>query len=100
MDRISPLQPGGVPGLTAPITTPADQAAAQAVPPTAGGETVPPAAVTVDVQGIHGHGGVAPQAASPDKIAELSAAVASGQYQPDPKAIAAAIIAAFTGGQS
>jgi len=100
MDRISPLQPGGVPGLTAPITTPAEQAAPQAVPPVSGGESVPPAAVTVDALGSHGLGGVAPQAASPDQIATLSAAVASGQYPVDPKAIAAAIVAAFTGGQS
>jgi len=100
MDRISPLQPGGVPGLTAPITTPAEQTSAQTVPPTSGEEAVQPAAVTVDPLGSQGTGSVAPQAASPEQIAQLSTAVASGQYQPDPKAIAAAIIAAFTGGES
>jgi anti-sigma28 factor (negative regulator of flagellin synthesis) len=99
MDRISPLQPGGVPGLTAPITTPAEQTSAS-VPQTPGQENVQPAAVTVDPLGSQGTGNVAPQAASPEQIAQLSTAVASGQYQPDPKAIAAAIIAAFTGGES
>jgi anti-sigma28 factor (negative regulator of flagellin synthesis) len=96
MDRISPLQPGGVPGLTAPITTPAEQAA----PQVQGGEPTQSPAVTVDALGSQGTSDVAAQAASPEQIAQLSQAVASGQYPVDPNAIAKAIIAAFTGGQS
>jgi anti-sigma28 factor (negative regulator of flagellin synthesis) len=96
MDRIGPLQPGGVPGLTAPITTPTEQTA----PQVQADDTAQPAVVAADSLGTQSTADVAPQSASPDQIAQLSQAVASGQYPVDPNAIAKAILAAFTGGQS
>jgi len=94
MDRIGPLQPGGVPepAVSVPSTS------KSAVPAITGdGAAQHPA---VEVNTTASQVAVPPATTSPQDLAALSAAVASGQYTIDPQAIAKAIIAAFTGGQS
>jgi len=94
MDRISPLQPGGVPEPAVPVNS----TSKAAVPAIAGdGAAQHPA---VEVNTTASQVSVPPAIRSPHELSALSAAVASGQYPIDPQAIAKAIIAAFTEGQS
>jgi anti-sigma28 factor (negative regulator of flagellin synthesis) len=96
MERISPLQPGGVPEPAVPITSPSKSQSP--VPAVAGDGTADRPAV--QVESTASQVAVPPEARSPQELAALSAAVASGQYPIDPAAIAKAILAAFTGGNS
>jgi len=94
MERISPLQPGGIPepaARTAPPSTPTPRAVA-------GDESA--RHPDVQVEGAGAQAAVPPAVASPQELSALSAAVASGQHPVDPQAIAKAILAAFTGPES
>jgi anti-sigma28 factor (negative regulator of flagellin synthesis) len=94
MERISPLQPGVIPEPAARTTPPSTPPA----PAVAEGEIAQHPDVQVGSTGAQT--AVPPAVASPQDLKALSAAVASGQYPVDPKAIAKALLAAFTGPES
>ena len=94
MDRINPLASGEIPEPTLTATSPTKQPVA-----------TPDQHETAETQGINievgtGETAAPAPAASPERLAALSAAVAAGQLPPDPRAIATSIVRAFGWRQS